>query len=78
MSILYFLLLSLSRTLNFLQHDHFIRECIVSQRRGGCGLGEELEAASAVAADVTTTIMTQRMEIDSKNKSDLYSYYYLT
>lgn len=32
-------------------------------------LNEQLEAASAVANDVTTTILTQRMEIDNKNKT---------
>lgn len=35
----------------------------------GSDLGEELEAATAVATDVTTTILTQRMELDNKNKS---------
>ena len=34
----------------------------------GSDLGEELQAATAVATDVTTTILTQRMELDSKNK----------
>lgn len=32
-------------------------------------LNEQLEAASAVANDVTTTIVTQRLEIDNKNKT---------
>lgn len=33
------------------------------------GLNQQLEAASAVANDVTTTIMTQRLEIENKNKT---------
>ena len=32
-------------------------------------LSQQLEAASAVANDVTTTIVTQRMEIENKNKT---------
>ena len=34
--------------------------------RGSVGVGEELEAA---ASDVTSTILSQRLEIDNKNKS---------
>lgn len=33
------------------------------------GLSEQLEAASTVANDVTTTIVTQRLEIENKNKT---------
>ena len=33
------------------------------------GLNQQLEAASAVVNDVTTTIMTQRLEIENKNKT---------
>ena len=33
--------------------------------RGSVGVGEELEAA---ASDVTSTILSQRLEIDNKNK----------
>ena len=32
-------------------------------------LNEQLEAASAVANDITSTILTQRMEIENKNKT---------
>ena len=40
-----------------------------SQAREGGGTTEQLEEATAVATDVTTTILSQRMEIDNKNKS---------
>ena len=33
--------------------------------RGSVGVGKELEAA---ASDVTSTILSQRLEIDNKNK----------
>lgn len=42
--------------------------CFTDYHRGS-DLGEELQAATDVATDVTTTILTQRMELDSKNKS---------
>ena len=32
-------------------------------------LSSDLEAATAVASDVTTTIMAQRLELDNKNKT---------
>ena len=39
--------------------------------RGG-GLSAGLETATAVATDVTATILAQRMELDNKNKSVFY------
>ena len=42
--------------------------CFTDYHRGS-DLREELQAATDVATDVTTTILTQRMELDSKNKS---------
>ena len=33
------------------------------------GLGSELDVATAVASDVTSTIMAQRLELDDKNKT---------
>ena len=33
------------------------------------GLSSELDVATAVASDVTSTIMTQRLELDNKSKT---------
>ena len=52
--------------------DHAPEQEIKEQPTGEGGTGVlngQLEAASAVANDVTTTILTQRMEIDNKNKT---------
>ena len=60
--------------LDEIEQTAHITSCPLHQEGGEGGgakveIDEQIEAASAVANDVTTAIMTQRMELDNKNKT---------